>query len=211
MAAGALVLLTLAAVAGGLIVAGNPVELVRDKANEFKQLDTAAPGETRLGSTSGQRYDLWRIALNEFSSAPLIGVGEGSYPQRYYVERKTDRNLSTPHSLPMGVLAETGLVGLLFLLALPFAAVVAVARGWRALPPDGSPPRVGAARGRRGAARPVDGRLAVADPGDGGPRAHLPGARRRRRERPRSRRRAAAWAAAAARRGRPRPARWRRC
>lgn len=136
-AAGALVLLTVGAVAGGLIVAGNPVTLVRDKAKEFKQLDTAAPGETRLGSTSGQRYDLWRIALDEFDSAPLTGVGEGSYPQRYYVERKTDRNLSTPHSLPMAVLAETGLVGLLLLLALPVAAVVAVvavARGWGALP-----------------------------------------------------------------------------
>ena len=107
---------------------------MRDKANEFKQLDTAAPGETRLGSTSGQRYDLWRVALNEFQSAPLTGVGEGSYPQRYYVERKTDRNLSTPHSLPIAVLAETGLVGLLLLLAMPIAAVVAVARGWRALP-----------------------------------------------------------------------------
>ena len=33
------------------------------------------------------------------------------------------------------MLAETGLVGLALLLALPFAAVVAVARGWRALPP----------------------------------------------------------------------------
>jgi O-Antigen ligase len=139
-AAGALVLLTLGAVAGGLVVAGNPVTLVRDKAKEFKQLDTVAPGETRLGSTSGQRYDLWRIALDEFSSAPLTGVGEGSYPQRYYVERKTDRNLSTPHSLPMQVLAETGLIGLLFLLALPIAAVVAVARGWKALPSDARRP-----------------------------------------------------------------------
>ena len=139
-AAGALVLITLGAVAGGLIVAGNPVTLARDKAKEFKQLDTVAPGETRLGSTSGQRYDLWRIALNEFSSAPLIGVGEGSYPQRYYVERQTDRNLSTPHSLPMAVLAETGLIGLLLLLALPIAAVVAVARGWKALAPEARRP-----------------------------------------------------------------------
>ena len=146
-------LLTLAAVAGGLIVAGNPVELVRDKANEFKQLDAAAPGETRLGSTCGQRYDLWRIALNEFSSAPLTGVGEGSYPQRYYVERKTDRNLSTPHSLPFAVLAETGLVGLLLLLALPVAAVVAVARGLARAAAGGAPLGVGAAGGRRGPAR----------------------------------------------------------
>jgi hypothetical protein len=139
-AAGTLVMLTLAAVAGGLVVAGNPVERIRDKAREFTQLDTAAPGETRLGSTSGQRYDLWRIALNEFRSAPLIGVGEGSYPQRYYIERKTDRNLSTPHSLPMSVLAETGLVGLLLLLALPVAAAVALARGWEGLAPEARRP-----------------------------------------------------------------------
>jgi hypothetical protein len=136
LAGAALVLLTVAAVAGGLVVVGDPVQLVRDKASEFKQLDTAAPGETRLGSTSGQRYDLWRVAMDEFRSAPLTGVGEGSYPQRYYVERKTDRNLSTPHSLPIAVLAETGLIGLLLLLALPVAAVVAVARGWPELPPE---------------------------------------------------------------------------
>ena len=79
-AAGALVLLTIGAVAGGLIVAGNPVTLVRDKANEFKQLDTAAPGETRLGSTSGQRYDLWRIALNEFELGPADRRRRGQLP-----------------------------------------------------------------------------------------------------------------------------------
>jgi tetratricopeptide (TPR) repeat protein len=140
LAGGALVLLTLAAVAGGLVVAGNPVQLVRDKAKEFKQLDTVAPGETRLGSTSGQRYDLWRVALNEFRSAPLNGIGEGSYPQGYYVQRKTDRNLSTPHSLPMEALAELGLVGLLLLLALPVAALLAVLRGWRALAPEARRP-----------------------------------------------------------------------
>jgi hypothetical protein len=140
LAAGALVLLTVAAVAGGLVVAGDPIRLARDKASEFKQLDTAAPGETRLGSTSGQRYDLWRVAVDEFRSAPLTGVGEGSYQQRYYVERRTDRNLSTPHSLPIAVLAETGLVGLLLLLALPIAAAVAVARGWRGLSPQARRP-----------------------------------------------------------------------
>src|SRR3954470_10507653 len=140
LAAGALVVLTVAAVGGGLVVVGDPIRLARDKASEFKQLDTAAPGETRLGSTSGQRYDLWRVAIDEFRSAPLIGVGEGSYPQRYYVERKTDRNLSTPHSLPMAVLAETGLVGLLLLLTVPVAAAVAVGRGWRGVAPEARRP-----------------------------------------------------------------------
>jgi tetratricopeptide (TPR) repeat protein len=38
------------------------------------------------------------------------------------------------------VLAETGLIGLVFLLALPLAAVVAVIRGWRALAPEARRP-----------------------------------------------------------------------
>ena len=61
----------------------------RDKVDEFKQVErVAAPGETRLGSTGGQRYDLWRIAWREFElRARCTGVGEGGYPVRYYRER----------------------------------------------------------------------------------------------------------------------------
>ena len=133
VAAGGLVLLTVAALAGGLIAVGNPVTFVSDKVDEFKVLDAAAPGETetRLGSTGGQRYDLWRVALNDLRDHPLGGVGEGSYPTNYYAERRTDRNLSTPHSLAFATLAELGLVGLLLLLAVPVAAFAALAAGWR--------------------------------------------------------------------------------
>jgi hypothetical protein len=126
-----LVTLILVGLVAGAVAVGDPIQLVRDKAAEFKDLDAAAPGETRLGSTGGQRYDLWRIAWHEFESAPLNGVGEGSYPTRYYEERATDRNLTTPHSLWMRVIAETGLVGLLLLGGACVAAVVALIRGWR--------------------------------------------------------------------------------
>ena len=119
VAAGGLVLLTAAALAGGLIAVGNPATFVSDKVEEFKDLDVAAPGETRFGSTGGQRYDLWRIALNDFRDHPVAGVGEGSYPTNYYAERRTDRNLSTPHSLAFATLAELGIVGLLLLLVVP--------------------------------------------------------------------------------------------
>jgi hypothetical protein len=137
-AAWALAALTVTALVAGLAVAGNPVTLLRDKAREFTQLDAAAPGETRLGSTGGQRYDLWRVAWNEFRARPLTGVGEGSYAAGYYRERRTNRNLSTPHSLIAGALAETGLVGLLALLAIPFAGGVALVRAW---PAAGAPAR----------------------------------------------------------------------
>ena len=39
---------------------------------------------------------------------PLQGVGEGNYAFGYYEQRKTDRNLTDPHSLPVRLLAETG-------------------------------------------------------------------------------------------------------
>lgn len=136
VATGALVVLAVAAIGGGLAVIGNPVGFARDKFHEFKQLDAAATGQTRLGSTSGQRYDLWRIAWHEFRSAPVAGVGEGSYEAGYYAERATDRNLSTPHSLPLRVLAENGIVGALLLGAMLIAAALAIARGWRDASPD---------------------------------------------------------------------------
>jgi hypothetical protein len=130
VAAGGLAVLSLAAVGAALAAIGDPVAFAGDKAREFRQLEAAAPGETRLGSTGGQRYDLWRIAWDEFRTAPVGGVGEGGYPAGYYAQRATDRNLSTPHSLPMRILAENGLVGALLFGAFLVAAAVALARGW---------------------------------------------------------------------------------
>jgi hypothetical protein len=130
-AGAALAVLVVVALAGGLARIGNPVTYAKDKAHEFKQLDAPAPGETRLGATSGQRYDLWRIAWNEFRSAPVTGVGESSYAPGYYRQRATDRNLSTPHSLAFSTLAETGIVGVLALAGMVVAALLALINGFR--------------------------------------------------------------------------------
>ena len=84
---------------------------------------------TRLGSTGGQRNDLWQVAGRQFERAPVFGEGEGSYRFAYYRERQTDRNLITPHSLPLAVLGQLGIVGLLLLLTFVGAAATAIARG----------------------------------------------------------------------------------
>jgi hypothetical protein len=124
-------------VIGALAAVGNPVDYIDEKWSEFRDLNASTTtGDTRLGSVSGQRYDLWRVALDEWRGAPLTGVGEGNYPFDYYVERRTDRNLTDPHSLPMRVLAETGLVGAALLAAFLVALLVALARGWRATPQE---------------------------------------------------------------------------
>jgi tetratricopeptide (TPR) repeat protein len=110
-------------------VIGNPATFARDKVREFKAVDAPVSlGSTRLGATGGQRYDLWRVALNQFEAAPVIGAGEGSYRFAYYRHRENDRNLSSPHSLVMEVLAQLGLVGAALLLAFLVARGVAIAR-----------------------------------------------------------------------------------
>jgi tetratricopeptide (TPR) repeat protein len=89
-----------------------------------------------LGSVGGQRYDLWRVAWKEFESAPVKGVGESNYLFDYYEERRTDRNLSDPHSLPFRLLAETGFIGLLLFGGVIVALAIGVARSAREAPPN---------------------------------------------------------------------------
>lgn len=126
----ALVVLAVA-FAGGLAAVGDPVDAIGGKVDEFGTLETAGSPETRFGSTGGQRSDLWRIALDEFAGAPLVGVGEGSYAERYYEDRRTDRNLTNPHSFPLAVLAETGLIGMALILLTGACAGRLLVRRWR--------------------------------------------------------------------------------
>ena len=127
--------LVLVVVAGaGVAVAkvGNPVDYAETKLDEFNETEPAATtGSTRLGSVGGQRSDLWRVAWDEFEDAPVAGAGAGSYQFAYYRDRHTDRNLSDTHSLPLRLLADTGLVGFLLFLTWLIAAGAAVARSAR--------------------------------------------------------------------------------
>jgi len=134
LARGALALVVVAALTGGLAVTGNPVHFVRDKWDEFRSLDDTL-GSTRLTAAGGQRYDLWRIAWHEFEAAPIQGAGGGSYPAAYYRERATDRNLNNPHSLLFWLLAETGLVGAALFAAFLGGLLWAGARAWQNAPP----------------------------------------------------------------------------
>jgi O-Antigen ligase len=128
----ALIAVAVVGAAGALVAIGNPVSYASDKWDEFTDLEPEGSTESiRLGSVGGQRYDLWRIALKEFESEPLTGVGESSYFFDYYDERRTDRNLSDPHSLPLRLLAETGIVGFLLFSAFLVAIAIAIARAAR--------------------------------------------------------------------------------
>lgn len=130
--------LVVVALIGAGAAIGNPVTFVQHKWDQFRQLNAnTTSGSTRLLTVGGQRYDLWRVALKEFAGAPVGGVGADNYSFAYYRERKTNRNLTDPHSLLFSLLSETGIVGFGLFCLFVVGCVAALRRGWRALDPAG--------------------------------------------------------------------------
>lgn len=82
------------------------------------------PTASRLATGAGNRYDYWRVAVDAWRDDALVGVGAGGYDRPYFLMRQTQEDIRQPHSLPLQVLSELGLVGAA-LLALVLAAV-----GW---------------------------------------------------------------------------------
>jgi hypothetical protein len=135
LAAAGLIVVVAALAGGALVEVGNPVSYAEDKWDEFTETEARSATGTRLGSVGGPRYDIWRVAVDQFEEAPIAGAGEGSFSVAYYRERRTDRNLADVHSLPLRLLAETGLIGTsLFALWLFALALAIVANARRASP-----------------------------------------------------------------------------
>jgi tetratricopeptide (TPR) repeat protein len=116
----------IAAIAAVAVLAANSSSISRQINRQYNAFVHLAPptGGSRLSSGAGNRYDYWRIALKEFSSQPVRGVGAGNYEPDYYRLRRTTDAIQQPHSLELQTLAELGVVGALLLLA--FLGAVAV-------------------------------------------------------------------------------------
>jgi hypothetical protein len=85
--------------------------------NDFTHLkaEQAAP-DRFVAIGAGFRYDLWRVAFDEFKADPLGGVGAGNYDDSYYRLRHNPQSVTVPHSLEMQMLAELGVGGIIALL-----------------------------------------------------------------------------------------------
>ena len=112
--AGAVVVLALV---GATAALGDAVDEAKEQYDDFVNLRGDKRSDTRFLSGGGNRYDYWRVAWLEFEDAPLRGQGAGNYDRLYFTERRTAEDIRQPHSLPLQVLAELGLVGALALLA----------------------------------------------------------------------------------------------
>jgi hypothetical protein len=111
------------------VIAGAAAEHQRLSAqwHDFTALKAEqSAGNRFLAIGGGYRYDLWRIALDEFAGAPLGGVAAGNYSDQYYQRRHQLEDVTVPHSLELQMLAELGIGGAIGL-GLLIAGVLAAA------------------------------------------------------------------------------------
>jgi tetratricopeptide (TPR) repeat protein len=119
---GAFVAAALAAVAAGAVAAGNPGQRIERSWNEFKNDRPGSSSSYFSHGFGSNRYDIWRVALDEFRAAPAQGVGADNFAVGYLQARRSIEEPLYPHSLELRVLTQTGVVG-----ALLFAAFLAAA------------------------------------------------------------------------------------
>jgi hypothetical protein len=92
---------------------GDPVEVAQQKWESFKTNDTTGEEQSRYLSVSGTgRFALWEVAWKDFVEHPILGVGTQNWEGTYYDLREQGSGFARqPHSLPLEVLGERGLVG----------------------------------------------------------------------------------------------------
>lgn len=86
--------------------------------DEFKGGGQAGHGTSRLGSFAGEsRYALWKSAVHENATAPLIGTGSGTFEYWWDRDAAGTEAVHDAHSLYLQTLGELGIVGLAILTA----------------------------------------------------------------------------------------------
>jgi O-antigen ligase len=122
-----------AVLAGGLAVAGNPVTRVEKAWHSFKGgYGSDVASSSRLISGLGSnRYDFYRVALDEFLAHPLVGIGADNFEEQYLVRGRSEETPHYPHSVELRTLVQTGLVGTLIALVGLGAALLAAAQALR--------------------------------------------------------------------------------
>src|SRR5207237_678789 len=98
-------------------------------------IGATAPAVLRVANrlTSGlgsNRYDFYRVALDEFVAHPLVGIGADNFQQQYLRHGRSSETPRYPHSVELRTLSETGIVGSALGLA---GLAAALAAGWRAV------------------------------------------------------------------------------
>jgi len=116
-----------ALLATAIVVAAPSADLSRRASaawDEFSSGTHPASGSRRLVSGfETNRADMWRVALQEFQEHPVEGIGAENYAVAYVRDRDSDEETLYPHSLPLQILAQTGLIGAALMVGFLVAAI----------------------------------------------------------------------------------------
>ena len=135
---GAAALLTLLVlVVGGLAVAGNPITRIEKGWDSFKDGygSDSSSGSRLVSGLGSNRYDFYRVALDEFLHHPIVGIGADNFEQQYLIHGRSDETPHYPHSVELRTLSQTGLLGALIALVGLAGALLASARALRSPDP----------------------------------------------------------------------------
>jgi len=98
--------------AATLFAFGHPITRARTAWHDFATNKKASAQTLHLASGLGtSRYDVWRIALDEFADHPVGGVGADNYIVGYLQQRRTGETARYPESTELRALSETGVIG----------------------------------------------------------------------------------------------------
>jgi hypothetical protein len=132
--------LAAAGVAAGVALAGvhleHPEARLRKAWRDFKVTQPRTQTSYFAKGLGGNRYDIWRVAVDEFVRHPAAGIGGDNFQAQYLAHRATDLETPKyPHSLELRILSQTGVVGAVLFAAF-LAACAAALRRVRRLPGD---------------------------------------------------------------------------
>jgi O-Antigen ligase len=134
------------AVASFFVLVHHPGRFAQHRWESFKHFPAQDTTTTHFLMLGSNRYDFWRVALKEFRSHPVAGIGAEGFRAAYLREGRSGETPRRAHSLELDVLAEEGLAGFALLVAalgIPLglcarqapaspvsAAALAAAAGW---------------------------------------------------------------------------------
>jgi hypothetical protein len=126
----AVAVLAVVAVAGAAVVALSSDALggLGDRWEEFKEGGGPASGETRFASGGSNRWDFWTVAWELFEEEPVRGIGMENFQAEYLRRGTSEERPQFPHSLELGVLSQTGLIGAVLLGGALIMALVAASK-----------------------------------------------------------------------------------
>ena len=116
------------AAAAALAVSGDTLDGLGDRWEEFKEGGEPASAESRFASGGSNRWDFWTVAWELFEEEPIRGIGMENFQVEYLRRGTSEERPQFPHSLELGVLSQTGLVGALLLGG---ALLMAIVAAWR--------------------------------------------------------------------------------